>query len=90
MEQIEIEEGEVITSFDIIALFTSMPGKEVVQMAIQRAKENSTWNEKVVVYKGEEGRLFDLHAAFYEHFPHFIVTRDDEHDEWVDEWLCLQ
>ena len=40
LKHIEVEEGEVITSFDVTCLFTSVPGKEVVQMAIQRAKED--------------------------------------------------
>ena len=30
LKDIEIDEGEVITSFVVIALFTSLPGKEVV------------------------------------------------------------
>ena len=34
LEHIEIEEGEVLTLFDVTALFTSMPGKEVVEMAL--------------------------------------------------------
>ena len=34
LKHIELEKGEVLTSFDVTALFTSMPGKEVVQMAI--------------------------------------------------------
>ena len=30
LEEIEINDGEVITSFDVTILFTSMPGKAVV------------------------------------------------------------
>ena len=37
-EEIEIEVGEVITSFNVTALFTSVPDKAMVQMAIQRVK----------------------------------------------------
>ena len=43
LEVIELDDGEVLTSFEVSALFTSMPEKEVVQMAINRAREHLTW-----------------------------------------------
>ena len=60
MEEIEIEEGEVITSFDVNALFTSLPSKEVVQMAILRAKEDPTWNERTLMTPVELGDLLKM------------------------------
>ena len=41
--EVEIEEGEVLTYFDVPALFISVPGKEVVEMAVKRANKDSTW-----------------------------------------------
>ena len=32
-------EGEVLTSFDVTALFNSVPSKEVVEMAVKRARK---------------------------------------------------
>ena len=34
IEKIELEDGEVLTSLDVTALFTSVPSKEVVQMVV--------------------------------------------------------
>ena len=58
--EIEIEEGEVITSLSVTALFTSVPGKEVVEMAIQSAKEDPTWNERKLMTPEEFGDLLKI------------------------------
>ena len=60
MEEIEIEEGEVITSCNVTALFTNVPCKEEVQMAIQRAKEDPTWNERTLTAPEEFGDLLKM------------------------------
>ena len=57
VEEIEIEEVKVITSFDVTALFTSLPGNEVVQVAIQRAKGNQTWEAKILMVHCTKGVL---------------------------------
>ena len=54
--EIEIDEGEVITFFNVTALFTSVPGK----MAIQRAKSDPTWKERILVAPKEFGDLLKM------------------------------
>ena len=48
-EIVIIEEGEVINSFDITALFTSVLGNEVVQMVIESTTSDPTWNERTLL-----------------------------------------
>ena len=60
LEEIEIEEGEVITSFDVTALFFSVPGKEVIQMAVQRVKSDLTWKERTLMTCEEFGGLLKM------------------------------
>ena len=60
LEYIELEEGELLTLFDITALFTSMPGKEVVQMAIQHAKIDPTWSTRMLMTPEEFGDLLQM------------------------------
>ena len=48
MAEVEIE-GESFTSFDITALFTNVPGKEVVEMAVKRANKDPTWYNKTLM-----------------------------------------
>ena len=40
--EVEIEEGEVLTSFDVTALFTSVPNNEVVEMVVKSSNKDST------------------------------------------------
>ena len=47
LELIEVDEGEVLTSFDVTSLFTSVPGKEVVEMAVNRAKRDESWTSRI-------------------------------------------
>ena len=49
-----------ITSFDITALFTSVPGNEVIQMAIERAANDPTWNERTLFTPEEFGNLLKM------------------------------
>ena len=51
---------EVITSFDVTALFTSVPGDEVVQMAIKGATSDPTWNERTLLTAREFGDLLKM------------------------------
>ena len=61
MQEIIIEESEVITSFDVTALFTSVLGIEVVQqMAIERATNGPTWNERTLLTPEEFGDLLTM------------------------------
>ena len=39
IQEIQLEYDEVLTSFDVSAWFTSVPGDDVVQMAVERATE---------------------------------------------------
>ena len=59
LQKIVIEEGEVITSFDITALFTSVLGNKVTQMAIERATSDPTWNERTILIPKEFGDLVE-------------------------------
>ena len=60
LEHIELEEGEILTSFDVIALFTSLPGKEVVQMAIQQAKRDPMSSNGMLMTAEEFGDLLHM------------------------------
>ena len=40
---VEVEIEEVLTSFDVMALFTSALGKEVVEMAVKKVNQDPTW-----------------------------------------------
>ena len=60
LEKLELEDGEVLTSFDVTALFTSVPGKEVVQMAVERAKEDNNWSERTKMTPDEFGELLQM------------------------------
>ena len=60
LEEIVVEEGEILTSFDVTALFTSVPGDEVVTMAIQRAKIDPTWNTRTKMTPEEFGDLLTM------------------------------
>ena len=60
LENIELEDGEVITSFDVTALFTSVPGSEVVVMATERAKMDTTWNTRTLMTPEEFGELLEM------------------------------
>ena len=50
----------MLTSFDVMALFNSVPGKEVVQMAIQRAKREPMWSNRMLMTPEEFGDLLQL------------------------------
>ena len=60
ISEITLEDGEVLTSFDVTALFTSVPGEEVVQMATKRAKDDPTWNTRTLLTPKEFGELLFL------------------------------
>ncbi len=49
-----------LTSFDVTALFTSVPGDEVVQMAIERAKKDDTWSDRTLMSPEEFGDLLSM------------------------------
>ncbi|CAH1267006.1 Hypp3654 [Branchiostoma lanceolatum] len=72
---IKLEDGEVLTSFDVTALFTSVPGEEVVQMATRRAEADLTWKDRTLLTPEEFGELlllvvsttyFQYNGAIYE------------------------
>ena len=47
---VEVEiEGDILTSFDVTALFTSVPGKEVVEITVKRANKDPTWYNRTLV-----------------------------------------
>ena len=39
-------EGEVLTSFDVTTLFTSIPGNEVEEMVINRPNNDPIWQKR--------------------------------------------
>ena len=57
MVEENIEEGEVLTSFNVTALFTSVHGKEVVEMVVKRAKKTPTWCKRTVMPFEKFGEL---------------------------------
>ena len=60
LEYIEIEEREVMTSFDVKALFASISGKEVVQMAIQCMKRDPTGSTRMLMTPEGFGDLLKM------------------------------
>ena len=66
-EIVIIEEGEVINSFDITALFTSVLGNEVVQMVIESTTSDPTWNERTLLTPEE---FSDLETRIHDVAPH--------------------
>ena len=60
LDLIELEEGEVLTLFDVTILFTSVPGKEVVKMAIQCAERDPTWLNMMLITPEEFGDLLQM------------------------------
>ena len=50
----------MLTMFNVTALFTSVPWKEVVSMASDRAKKNSTWSERTLMTPKEFGDLLQV------------------------------
>ena len=55
LEHVKLEEGEVLTPFDVTALFTSMPGKDVVEMAILHAERDPIWSNMTLMTPEEFG-----------------------------------
>ncbi|XP_019627206.1 PREDICTED: uncharacterized protein LOC109472073 [Branchiostoma belcheri] len=60
IREVTLEDGEVLTSFDVTALFTSVPGKEVVGMAVSRAEKDPTWKDRTLLTPKEFGELLLL------------------------------
>ncbi|XP_078698375.1 uncharacterized protein LOC144925943 [Branchiostoma floridae x Branchiostoma belcheri] len=60
IQQVKLEDGDVLTSFDVKALFTSVPGKEEVQMAVKRAEEDPSWKSRTLLTPEEFGDLLLL------------------------------
>ena len=60
IEEITLEDGEVLTLFDVTALFTVVPWKEVVSMASDRAKKDSTWLERTLMTLEEFVNLLQM------------------------------
>ena len=54
---VEIKEGEVLTSYDVTALCTSVPGKEMVEKAVKRANKDPTWYNRTLMTLEEFGEL---------------------------------
>ena len=59
LQEIVIEEGGVIASFNVTALFTSVHN-EVVEMAIKRATSDHTWNERTLLTPEKFGDLLKI------------------------------
>ena len=49
--EVEIE-GEVLTSFNVTDLITSVPSKEVVDMAVNWANKDSKWYNRTLMIPG--------------------------------------
>ena len=60
IQEIQLEDDEVLTSFDVSALFTSVPGDEVVQMAVERARRDCTWSDRTQLSTEEFGELLKM------------------------------
>ena len=60
IKEVQLDNGEVLTSFDVSALFASVPGNEVVEMAIRRAKSDTTWSNRTKLTSDEFGDFFSF------------------------------
>ena len=60
LQETVIKEGEVSTSFDITALFSSVLGNEVVQIVIRRASSDPTCNERTLLIPDKFGDLLKM------------------------------
>ena len=60
IQEIQLEDDEVLTSFDVSVLFTSVPGDEVVQMAVERARRDCTWSDGTQLSTEEFGELLKM------------------------------
>ena len=57
---VEVEIEEVLTEFAITVLSTSVPGKEVVEMAVKRANKDPTWYNRTLMTPEEFSELLLL------------------------------
>ena len=60
VKHVKLEEGEVLTSFDVSALFTNVPTKEVVKMCVDWMKNDPTWATRSGFTPDEFGDLLKL------------------------------
>ena len=63
LTELVIEEDEVLTSFDVSALFTSVPCKEVVKEYVDRVMKDPTWLEWTGFRLEEFGELLEITLA---------------------------
>lgn len=69
IHNLRIEDDEVMTSFDVSALFTSVPCKEVVEMCVNRVKQDPTWSQRSGLTPEEFGDLLELtlDTTYFQH-----------------------
>ena len=66
----------LLTSFDAVALFTSVPGNEVVQLPFQHAKADLTWSTRELMTPEEFGDLLQMVVdTTYFRFSGFIYEQ---------------
>ena len=60
LKNVKVEEGEVLTSFDVLVLFTSILTKEVMKMCVDQVKKDPTWVTRSGFTLEEFGDLLEL------------------------------
>ena len=67
LKEINLEEDDVFISYDVSALFTSVPCDEVVEIAVDRAKKDPEWYNRTKLTPDEMGELltFCLNTTYF-------------------------
>ena len=60
LKKVKVEEGEVLTSFDVSAMFTSIPTKEVVKRCVDQVKKDPTMASRCGFTPEQFGNVLEL------------------------------
>ena len=67
LKEVNQEEDDMFVSYDVLALFTSVPYDEVVDIAVDRAKKDPEWynRTKLISIEMEELLTFCLYTTYF-------------------------
>ena len=67
LKEVNLEEDDMFVSYDVLALFTSVPCDEVVDIAVEGAKKDPEWynRTKLISIEMEELLTFCLYTTYF-------------------------
>ena len=78
LTEINLEEDDVFVSYDVTALFTSVPCDEVVDVAVDKAKKDREWDNrtKLTLEEMEELLTFSLNITYFKFQGEFYRAQE--------------